>query len=108
MEGKGLSGIVDGLSTVRLHSHWNIQPVLNILFSRCMRRPWCGAGALHLFRSTLLPNLHPRIRRAVYTPTQIINFALVPPQFRFVFVGVVNLVWSTSSLFLWNCQTDSR
>jgi hypothetical protein len=28
MEGKGSSGVVDGLSTVRLHSHWNIQPFL--------------------------------------------------------------------------------
>ncbi|KAH9974522.1 hypothetical protein BJV74DRAFT_185117 [Russula compacta] len=31
----------------------------------------------------------------VYTPTQAINFTLVPPQFRFVFVGVVSLVWNT-------------
>jgi len=32
---------------------------------------------------------------AVYTPTQIINFALIPPQFRFVFVSVVSLGWNT-------------
>jgi protein Mpv17 len=38
----------------------------------------------------------------VYTPTQIINFTLVPPQFRFVFVGVVSLFWSTSFVSLWN------
>jgi hypothetical protein len=50
-------------------------------------RGWC----VHLFQSTLQPDVHPRIRRAVYTPTQIINFAVVPPQFRFVFIGVVNL-----------------
>jgi len=31
----------------------------------------------------------------VYTPTQIINFALIPPQFRFIFVGAVSLVWNT-------------
>jgi len=57
MEGKGLSGVVDGLST---------------MYAPTLMRGW-----------------------AVYTPTQIINFALVPPQFRFVFVGVVNLVWNT-------------
>jgi protein Mpv17 len=32
----------------------------------------------------------------VFIPTQIVNFAVVPPQFRFVLVGAVNLVWSTS------------
>jgi len=31
----------------------------------------------------------------VFTPTQIINFALIPPQFRFIFVGAVSLVWNT-------------
>jgi hypothetical protein len=38
------------------------------------------------------------MHRAVYTPTQIINFALIPPQFRFVFVSVVSLGWSASSI----------
>jgi len=31
----------------------------------------------------------------VYVPTQLINFTLVPPQFRFVFVSAVSLVWNT-------------
>ena len=37
----------------------------------------------------------PRNSRAVYIPTQVINFAVVPPHLRFVFVGVVSLFWST-------------
>ncbi|KAH9984187.1 hypothetical protein BJV77DRAFT_1062246 [Russula vinacea] len=57
MEGKGVSGVMDGLST---------------MYAPTLMRGW-----------------------AVYTPTQIINFALVPPQFRFVFVSIVNLVWNT-------------
>jgi len=32
---------------------------------------------------------------AVYIPTQVINFAVVPPHLRFVFVGVVSLFWNT-------------
>ncbi|ETW78424.1 hypothetical protein HETIRDRAFT_242470, partial [Heterobasidion irregulare TC 32-1] len=32
---------------------------------------------------------------AVFAPAQVLNFALVPPQFRFVFVGVVSLFWNT-------------
>ncbi|KAJ3012574.1 hypothetical protein NUW54_g1831 [Trametes sanguinea] len=32
----------------------------------------------------------------VFIPTQIVNFALVPPHLRFVTVGVVSLFWSTS------------
>ncbi|KAI9507731.1 hypothetical protein F5148DRAFT_73861 [Russula earlei] len=32
---------------------------------------------------------------AVYTPAQIVNFGLVPPQFRFVFISIVSLVWNT-------------
>ena len=36
--------------------------------------------------------------RAVFAPAQVLNFALVPPQFRFVFVGVVSLFWSASPL----------
>jgi len=35
--------------------------------------------------------------RVVYTPAQIINFALVPPQFRFVFISTVSLFWSVYS-----------
>ena len=38
--------------------------------------------------------------RAVFAPAQVLNFALVPPQFRFVFVGVVSLFWSACPLLL--------
>ena len=38
------------------------------------------------------------VSRAVFAPAQVINFALVPPQFRFVFVGVVSLFWSACPL----------
>ncbi|KAF8260528.1 hypothetical protein EI94DRAFT_1748129 [Lactarius quietus] len=31
----------------------------------------------------------------VFTPAQIVNFAVVPPQFRFVFLSGVSLVWNT-------------
>ncbi|EIN04076.1 hypothetical protein PUNSTDRAFT_93149 [Punctularia strigosozonata HHB-11173 SS5] len=31
----------------------------------------------------------------VFIPAQLINFGLVPPHFRFVFVGVVSLFWNT-------------
>jgi hypothetical protein len=34
----------------------------------------------------------------VFVPTQLVNFALVPPHLRFVFVGVVSLFWSARSL----------
>ena len=33
---------------------------------------------------------------AVFIPVQILNFSVVPPQGRFVFVSVVNLFWSES------------
>lgn len=52
-------------------------------------------------------NLHLYTCRVVYIPTQIINFAIVPPQFRYVFVSVVSLVWSTSIVPLWRCLTES-
>jgi len=32
---------------------------------------------------------------AVYIPTQIINFSLVPPHLRFVVVSIVSLFWNT-------------
>ncbi|KAF8260536.1 hypothetical protein EI94DRAFT_1748150, partial [Lactarius quietus] len=31
----------------------------------------------------------------MFTPAQIVNFAVVPPQFRFVFLSGVSLVWNT-------------
>ncbi|EIM91828.1 uncharacterized protein STEHIDRAFT_70249 [Stereum hirsutum FP-91666 SS1] len=31
----------------------------------------------------------------VFIPTQILNFSIMPPQLRFVFVGVVSLFWNT-------------
>ena len=41
--------------------------------------------------------------RLVFVPTQIVNFALVPPQFRFVLVSAVSLVWSASTVGLTLC-----
>ena len=38
------------------------------------------------------------VRRGVFIPTQIFNFAVVPQHLRFVTVSVVALFWSTSSL----------
>ncbi|TRM68541.1 hypothetical protein BD626DRAFT_482044 [Schizophyllum amplum] len=32
---------------------------------------------------------------AVFVPVQILNFSVVPPQGRFVFVSIVNLFWNT-------------
>jgi len=43
----------------------------------------------HAYVPTLLRNW------AVYIPTQLINFSVVPPHLRFVFVGVVSLFWNT-------------
>jgi len=43
----------------------------------------------HAYVPTLLRNW------AVYIPTQVINFAIIPPHLRFVFVGVVSLFWNT-------------
>jgi len=43
----------------------------------------------HAYVPTLLRNW------AVYIPAQVINFALVPPHLRFVFVSVVSLFWNT-------------
>ena len=51
-----------------------------------MRRSWELERVPH---TALILNF-----RAVYIPTQVINFALVPPHLRFVFVGVVSLFWS--------------
>lgn len=44
----------------------------------------------------------PTLMRAwlVYTPAQLVNFAVVPPQFRFVFISGVNLVWNTYLSFV--------
>ncbi|KAH9173057.1 hypothetical protein EDB89DRAFT_1961027 [Lactarius sanguifluus] len=36
----------------------------------------------------------------VYTPTQLVNFTVVPPQFRFVFVSTVSLFWNTYLSFV--------
>ncbi len=32
----------------------------------------------------------------VFVPAQLVNFNFVPPQLRFVFIGVISLFWSTS------------
>jgi len=45
----------------------------------------------------LSTNYAPTLMRGwmVFTPAQLINFAVVPPQFRFVFVSAISLVWNT-------------
>ncbi|KIM76692.1 hypothetical protein PILCRDRAFT_826086 [Piloderma croceum F 1598] len=43
----------------------------------------------HAYQPTLLRNW------AVFLPTQIINFGIVPHQLRFLVVGVVSLFWNT-------------
>ncbi|KAI4519375.1 hypothetical protein K525DRAFT_258560 [Schizophyllum commune Loenen D] len=44
-------------------------------------------------RSAYVPTI---IRNwGVFIPAQIINFSIVPPQFRFAYVGVVSLFWNT-------------
>lgn len=40
---------------------------------------------------------HVVIYRAVFVPTQIINFAFVPHHLRVLTIGVVSLFWSASS-----------
>ncbi|KAJ7634461.1 hypothetical protein FB45DRAFT_468078 [Roridomyces roridus] len=47
--------------------------------------PRIGAG----YVPTLLRNW------AVFVPAQVINFSIVPPHLRFVFVSVVSLFWNT-------------
>ena len=92
MEGKGTSGVADSLSTVRL----------SLLPSRsCFRllapevRADAYARLVRAFPHLLkLIETHCRPARLVFTPAQIVNFAVVPPQLRFVFVSAVSLVWS--------------
>ncbi|KAH9955326.1 hypothetical protein BGW80DRAFT_1395212 [Lactifluus volemus] len=57
-----------------------------------------SSGVVDSLKTTYAPTL----MRAwmVFTPSQIINFMLVPPQFRFVFIGVVNLIWNTYLSFV--------
>jgi len=43
----------------------------------------------HAYVPTLLRNW------ALFIPTQAINFSIVPPHLRFLFVGVVSLFWNT-------------
>lgn len=47
MEGKGVSGIVDGLSTVRLLSHLNTQPRVDLfqMYAPTLLRSWCAIFA---------------------------------------------------------------
>ncbi|TFY57474.1 hypothetical protein EVG20_g8532 [Dentipellis fragilis] len=50
-------------------------------------------GAVNRMQSAYVPTL---IRNwGVFVPAQIINFAVVPPQLRFAFIGVVSLFWNT-------------
>ena len=43
-------------------------------------------------------NIHPT--RLVFTHAHFVNFAIVPPQIRFVFVSAVSLVLRTSTPYL--------
>lgn len=42
--------------------------------------------------------------RIVYIPTQILNFALIPPHLRAVFVSSVSVFWSTPISFTITCR----
>lgn len=108
MEGKGVSGVIDNLNTVCLRSHSSIWPCIDFTIEVCTNT---NAGMvrnvyLYIFSSTWPTR---RMYRAVFTPAQIINFALVPPQFRFVFVSTVSLFWSVYYMFRFfrDCCTDS-
>jgi len=48
-------------------------------------------------RSRVTENFVPTIKRSwvVFTPAQLINFSIVPPGFRVLFVGMVALCWNT-------------
>lgn len=96
LEGKGLGGAAERISHVRLaeffsgpslttrHRSSGICPDTTTELVRC---GWNSNAS----RTVLILNF-----RAVYIPAQVINFALVPPHLRFVFVGVVSLFWSKS------------
>jgi len=86
---------VDGVS-LRFHPTSRSPPTFpwgRHTFRRC-----CVIGALCCSRRDSFAHAHLfplRDSRVVYIPTQVINFAVVPPHLRFVFVGVVSLFWST-------------
>jgi len=107
LEGNGLTGAADRIGHVSLQSFWyaflltGCSP--SVPFFPCNRRTFrrcCVTGA---WRPEGFSQMHPpplnflftRNPRAVYIPTQAINFAIVPSHLRFVFVGVVSLFWST-------------
>jgi len=48
-----------------------------------------GNRISHAYIPTLLRNW------TLYIPTQVINFSIVPPHLRFLFVSVVSLFWNT-------------
>ncbi|KAI0271248.1 hypothetical protein BC834DRAFT_858433 [Gloeopeniophorella convolvens] len=79
MEGKGASGVIDSLNT---------------MYAPTLLRGWSVASISHSHCTHIIHDIQ-RSHRLVYTPTQMINFSVVPPQFRFVFVGVVSLFWNT-------------
>ncbi|KAH9970541.1 hypothetical protein BGW80DRAFT_1329863 [Lactifluus volemus] len=86
MEGKGSSGVADSLKTT---------------YAPTLMRAWC-AMLTSFNRLATLINVTSSLSsdRMVFTPSQIINFMLVPPQFRFVFIGLVNLIWNTYLSFV--------
>lgn len=98
MEGKGVSGVIDNLNTVCLHSHSSIRPCIDFTIEVCTDSSTGMVRNVYLsIFSTTSTTRH--TYRAVFTPAQMINFALVPPQFRFVFLSTVSLFWSMYSMF---------
>jgi hypothetical protein len=111
MEGKGSSGVADSLKTVRAQSRSSITRMLTLLqtYAPTLMRAWC-AMLTSFNRLATLINVTSSLSsdRMVFTPSQIINFMLVPPQFRFVFIGLVNLIWSTFSALFWDAGFDLK
>ena len=95
MEGKGASGVADSLSTVCL----SLVPQ-SVLFltlgPRSTRRRLSGAGACFSPPSETHRDPLPSHKAGICS-AEIVNFAVVPPQLRFVFIGAVNLIWCASS-----------
>ena len=83
LEGLGFDESKERLSTVRHVYVLAIGPVSHSL-----------GHLLQAYVPTLLRNW------AVFGPAQLVNFAFVPPQLRFVFISTISLFWSESRLFL--------
>ena len=108
LEGKGVSGVIDNLNTVCLLSYSSVYPCIDFTIEV---RADPNAGMVRNVYLSIFSAAWPTrcMYRAVFTPAQIINFALVPLQFRFVFLSTVSLFWSVYSMFKFfrSCRTDS-